>query len=653
MKKRFFSLVLVLFSLSVIAQTNDPVIMKVNGKDIKKSEFEYFYYKYNSEDVVDKITLDEYIKLFRNLKLRVAAAEEQRLDTTVSFVAELADYRSQLAQSYSKELAINESLVKREYDRTKDLVEISHILVAFPNTENSAFKTFPADTAATYKKASQLRNRLLKGEDFEKLAAELSDDAGSKKGDRPGYLGWYSGMGLAPALEDIAFTTPAGKIGTLARTGFGYHIIKVLNKKENPGQVNAAHILIECPEGADSIQVEKASKTVYGIYDNLIRGEDFAKLAKANSNDPGTSPQGGDLGWFNPVNMIPEFQKVLVDLKNPGDISIPFKTKFGYHIVKLLNTKPVESFEEKKDEIESKLLSGGYFVALHQQDIDKLKAENGFVKKEAAYKKLSVAAHTIYPTDSLFYDIFKQDTEVLFQVGSESFSIAGFTLFLEKNTRSAYTLSTELLADKLGMYEVRAIQETIDKSLESNYPDFKNLMQEYHDGILMFDISNREIWEKASLDTIGLENYFEKNRHLFAWDEPYFKGYVVWVKDAKIKKEMLKEIAKMQEDEAVAYLYENYKVGKVSYVNAEKGLFKKGDNAFVDEQAFKSGKAENPVGYQDFFLLGKVITAPESYKDVRGLVVTSYQDYLEEEWQKKLNDQYPVEINREVLNTIK
>ncbi|MDR3218943.1 MAG: peptidylprolyl isomerase [Dysgonamonadaceae bacterium] len=653
MGKRFFSWVLVLFSISVIAQTNDPVIMRVNGKDIKKSEFEYFYYKYNSEDVVDKITLDEYIKLFKNLKLRVAAAEEQRLDTTASFVRELADYRSQLAQSYIKDLAIDASIVKKEYDRMKDLVEISHILVVFPNTENTVLKTFPADTVAPYKKAIQLRNRLLKGEDFEKLAAEFSDDTGSKKGERPGYLGWYSGLGLAPSLEDIAFTTPAGKIGTLARSSFGYHIIKVLNKKENTGQVNAAHILIECPADADSIQVEKASKTIYDIYDRLIRGEDFAKVAKTDSNDPGTASQGGDLGWFSPVNMIPEFQKVFNDLKNPGDISIPFKTKFGYHIVKLLDTKPVESFEEKKDEIENKLLSGGYFVALHQQDIDKLKAENGFVKNEAAYKKLTTAANTIYPTDSLFFDVFKQDSEVLFQVGSESFSIAEFILFLEKNTRSAYSVSTELLVDRLEMYEVRAMQEAIDKSLESKYPDFKNLMQEYHDGILMFEISNQEIWEKASLDTVGLENYFEKNRNQFAWDEPYFKGYVVWVKDAKVKKKMLKEIAKMQEDEAVEYLYENYKVGDVSYVSAEKGLFKKGDNAFVDEQAFKSGKAENPVGYQDFFLLGKVINAPESYKDVRGLVVTSYQDYLEEEWQKKLNDQYSIEVNREILNTIK
>jgi peptidyl-prolyl cis-trans isomerase SurA len=656
MKKRFFSLVLLLSSISIIAQTNDPVVMKINGKDIKKSEFEYFYYKYNSDDVVDKITLDEYVKLFKNLKLRVAEAEAQGLDTTASFLTELSDYRAQLAKSYLKEAEVNEKLVSKEYGRMKELAEVSHILITFPGVKDNNFKIFPADTLEAYKKATLIRNRLLKGENFEKLAAELSEDPGLKENSRPGYLGWFPGMALNPPLEEIAFTTPVGQVGRLIRSNFGYHIIKVHGKKENPGQINAAHILIACPPNADVVQADDALKKINDIYDQLLKGADFAQLAKENSADQGSAAQGGELGWFGYGYMVKEFQDVAFDQKAVGDFSRPFKTQFGYHIVKLLDKKPIESFEEKREEIESKLNSGGYTVLLHQSGIDKLKEEYGFVKNETVYKTLFAEANKIYPSDTEFYEAFRNNSDVLFKVGDLSFSVADFIGYLEKNDRSPVTLSTDYLTDRLDVFEYTALQQAADIALESKFSEFRNLVQEYHDGILMFEIANREIWEKASDDTVGLKDYFEKNKDKFTWDEPYFKGYVVLVKDAKTKKKMQKEISKMQPEKAVEYLYENYRVGDVSYVKAEKGLYKKGDNAFVDEWAFKSGQAEKPekpAEFQDSFLIGNVSNVPTAYSDVRGLVVTSYQDYLEKEWQEKLNAKYPVVVYRDVLITIK
>jgi peptidyl-prolyl cis-trans isomerase SurA len=652
MRKHLFSLVLFLSSISIIAQTSDPVIMKINGKEIKKSEFEYFYYKYNNEEVIDKITLDEYVELFKNLKLKVAEAEALGLDTTASFLAELQDYKAQLAKTYRDDVEVDEALVKKEYDRVKDIVEISHLLVTFPGVKDKVFKTFPADTLETYKKANQIRNRILKGENFEKLAAEFSGDTGSKDNAKPGYLGWFAGMSLNPPLEDVAFTTPVGQIG-LARTNFGYHIVKVHARKENPGQVNAAHILIDCLPNADTIQVDDALKKINEIYEKLLNGADFDHLAKDNSNDPGSAARGGDLGWFGAGTMVKEFQDVVFDLKEPGEISKPFKTQYGYHIVKLLGQKPVEPFETKRTEIETKLTNGGYFVPLHQSGIDKLKAETHFKKNDATYQTLFVSANKIYPIDSLFFDSFENNAEILFNAEDDSYSIADFIAFLKKNTRSPFAVSTDLLNDRLNEFEYNALQEVADKSLKNKYPEYRNLLQEYHDGILMFELANKEVWEKASDDAAGLETYFAENKVQFAWDEPHFKGYIVLAKDAKTRKKMQKEVAKKQPDEAVKYLYENYKVGSVSYVKAEKGLYKKGDNAFVDELAFKSGKAEKPAEFQDFFLIGKILNAPESYSDVRGLVITSYQDYLEKEWQKKLNDKYSVVIFPEVLITIK
>ena len=652
MKACFFSLILLLSSAGVFAQANNPVIMTINGKDFKKSEFEYFYNKYNNEDVIDKRSLKEYVDLFKNLKLKVAEAEIQGMDTTSSFLAELSGYRATEAKPYLDNLEIDEELVKKEYNRMKEMVEISHILIPFPGVKKNNLKIFSSDTLETYNKAVQVRNRLLKGESFEKIAEQLSDDDGSPKPERPGYLGWFTGMSLNPSFEEIVFNTPVGKIGQLTRSNYGYHIIKIHGRKESQGQINAAHILISCPEDADTVQIDDARKKITEIYDELMAGADFSELAKEYSKDPGSASKGGDLGWFGYGTMVREFQDAAFGLKEVGEISKPFKTQFGYHIVKLLNKRELEPFEEKCKEIENKLKTGGYFISLYQPGIENMKKEFGFKKENASYQLLLSKANTIYPTDSLFYESFENQEIPLFTIGNTKYSVNQFINFLKKNNRSPYTMSTDLLDDRLQWFEYNSLNEFKDKSLESKYPDFKNLIQEYRDGILMFEISNKEVWGKASEDIEGLTAYFEKNKQNYAWDEPYYKGYVVLAKDAKTKKKMQKEISGKNPETAVQYLYDNYKVGAVSYVKVEKGLFKKGDNAFVDEAAFKSGVAVRPAEFQDFFLMGKILKVPESYMDIRGLVVTDYQNYLEEVWIKALNEKYKVTAYPEVFKTM-
>jgi len=653
MKACFFSLVLLVVSIDVWAQANDPVIMTINGKNFKKSEFEYFYNKYNNEDAIDKRSVSDYIELFKNLKLKVVEAEAQGMDTTASFRTELSGYRATEAKPYLDDLEVSEDVVQKEYDRMKDLIEISHILVTYPGIKENNFKTFPSDTLETYNKATQIRNRILKGANFEKTAMEFSDDLNSAKAERPGYLGWFTGLMLNPSFEEVAFDIPVGKIGQLVRTNYGYHIIRVNSKKNNPGQINAAHILILCPQNADINQADSAQKTINEIYDKLLSGADFSDLAKEYSKDPGSAAKGGELGWFGFGAMVKEFQDAAFGLKEIGDVSKPFRTQFGYHVVKLLGKKPLEPFEEKSKEIEGKINSVGYFTLLHQKGIDNMKQEYGFQKNDDAYQLLFSKANSVYPTDSLFYISFENEDIPLFTIGDTKYSIGQFLNFLKKNGRSPFAVSTDLLNDRLQGFEYNALYEVKDKSLESKYPDFRNLIQEYSDGILMFDISNQEVWGKASEDTQGLTAYFEANKQNYTWDEPHYKGYVVLAKDAQTKKKMQKETARMDPEKAVSYLYDNYKVGDVSYVKIEKGLFKKGDNPFVDEAAFKSGVATRPAEFQDFFLLGKLLKNPESYTDVRGLVVTDYQNYLEELWLKKLNEKYKVTVYPEVFSTIK
>ena len=653
MRTSFFIFTLLILSVGIFAQTNDPVIMTVNGKNFKKSEFEYFYNKYNNEEIIDKRSLTEYIDLFKNLKLKVVEAETQGMDTTTAFLSELSGYRSTEAKPYLEQLEVDDNFVRKIYNRMKELVEISQITVPFPKVLNNDYTIFPSDTLETYKKAIQIKNRILKGESFEKVAAELSVEMGAPKSDRPGYLGWFTGLALNPPFEEVAYNTPIGTVGELARSNIGYHIIKVHAKKENPGQINAAHILIQYPQDATVIQVAEIKNKINEIYDNLMKGSDFAALAKEHSMDPGSAAKGGELGWFGFGTMVREFQDAAYALNNIGEISKPFQTQFGFHIVKLLDKKTLEPFEEKRTEIENKLKNGGYFIQLHQTGIDNMKNEFGFRKENANYQLLLSKANTIYPTDSLFYVSFENQNIPLFTIGETKYNVEHFFDFLMKNNRSPFTLSTELLNDRFQWFEYMALNEAKDKSLESKYPEFRNLIQEYRDGILMFEVSNKEVWKKANEDTDGLSAFFTKNKKNYAWDEPYYKGYVILAKDTPTKKKMQKEIAKKEPEIALQYLNDNYKVGPVSYFIVEQGLFKKGDNPFVDEAAFKSATAQRQEEFQDFFLVGKILKQPESYVDIRGQVVTDYQNYLEENWIKALNDKYKVILYPEVLEAIK
>jgi len=647
--KHFISLLLLTISLSVAAQDNDPVVMSVNGKDIKKSEFVYSYNKNNTEESIERKSLDEYVELFKNFKLWIAEGETQKLDTLPSFLIELSEYRSQLAKPYLTDPEPDESVLKKEYERLKEMVELKHILFAFPGVPRSV-KVLPSDTLETYKKAGDIMKRIQKGAKFEDLVAQYSEDPGNK--DDSGYIGWFPGMSITRSLEDAAFTTPVGK-SVLARSNYGYHILKINAKKPYPGQYNAAHILVSSLPDADTVQVSDALKKINQAYDKALKGEDFSELAKNYSDDKNNSEKGGNLGWFDFNIMVKEFQDAINSLKNIGDISKPFKTRYGYHIVKLLGKKPIEPYEEKKQEIEKQLGSGGFFIPTHQLEIDKIKEKSNFKKTEAAYNKLITASETIYPTDSIFYENFANDKDELFKIENTSFTIADFITFLKAYSRSPYVVSTELIVDRLENFEYEALNKVKEQNLENLYPEFKNLIQEYRDGIILFEIKNREVWDKASIDTEGLENYFVANKQKYAWEEPHFKGYVILAKDSKTKKKMQKETSKMKPEDAVKFLSDNYKVGDVSYVKFEKGLFKQGENAFVDQEIFKTGQAEFPEGFGDFFLIGKKLNEPASIDDVKGLIITDYQDYLEQEWIENLNRKYAVKIYQDVLNTLK
>lgn len=655
MKKHLVILSLGFFSFICNAQVNDPVVMKVNGKDVLKSEFEYLYKKNNTG-----IALDEYVDLFKKFKLKVTEAQTQGIDTTAAFIKELKDNRTQLAKQYAKELAIDESLLQKEYERLKEDVEISHLAIPIKlETQHNgdgqepalAPKLLPADTLAAYKKAIQYRNRLLKGEKIDKLASEL-EKAFKMPNNPPTYMGWISAMMMMPSIEDAMYATPVKSVSMPVRFNSLYLLIQVHNKRPSAGEVNASHIMVACAKDADTVQVQDAQKKADEIYRRVISGEDFATLAKELSDDKGSGQQGGELGWFGTGRMVKEFETTAFALKNKGDISQPVRSQFGFHIIKLNDSRSIEPFEQKRAQINSFLSRGEKSTQLRKPGIDQLKQQANFKADEQAYQDILTLANWYYPSDSLFRDNIRLKDQVLFTVWGNEYKKTDFLEFITRSS-SPYVLSTDIVNDRYQAYVFDVLKKEDDAHLEDQHEEFKNLMKEYHDGFLSYEITQKEVWEKAPKDTLGLTTFFNQNKDKYQWESPRYKGYVVLCKDAKIKKKAQKSIKKMPAEEAARFLIREFNSDSIKTIKLEKGIFAQGANKHVDELVFKAGKAETNQDFPESFVIGKLLkNGPESYTDVGGLVISDYQNFLEQEWLQQLSTKYPVEIYTDVLKTI-
>ena len=459
-------------SAAVQAQKSDPIIMTVAGVDVPRSEFEYSYNKNNTDGVIDKKTVDEYVELFVNYKLKVKAALDARLDTTTSFRQEFAQYRDQ-----------------------------------------------------------QIRPVLVTDDDM-----------------------------LAEA----------------------HRIYDQTNENIGPdGLVNASHILLRIAQKASDAEQQEAKRRIDSVYAALQAGADFEALAKQVSQDPGSARRGGVLGWFARNQMVKEFEDAAFALQ-PGEMSKPFLSPYGWHIVLVKERKQFEPFEFHKDNI---------FRFMEQQNM-----RNGIAER-------------------------KLDAQV---------------------AASGNTVTKEQLLDKCA------------DSLSAVDPEMRYLIQEYHDGLLLYDISNQLIWDKAAKDEQALANYFKKHKKKYTWDEPRYKGMAYHVKDAADVKAVAKCVKKLKFDDWNEALRSTFNNDSILRIRVEKGIFKKGDNALVDSIVFKKDTTVNHLkDYPIDAVHGKILKkGPEDYTDVRGLVVADYQEQLEKEWVADLRRKYTWTVNKDVLQTV-
>lgn len=641
MKKGIFLLALSLFASNMIAQESDPTIMTINGKEIKKSEFDYIYNK-NKQQQLEEKSLDEYLEMFKDYKLKVMEAEVNGIDTTKAFISELQGYRNQIAQAYLVDQEADEKLALEAYSRLQENVEAAHILFAID--ENNPERT----EAKAYEKAVALKKQIDAGADFTELAKKYSEDPSvSRNG---GYLGYIKGFMTVYPFEQAAYTTPVGEVSEPVLSRFGYHLIKVISRRNDPGEVLSAHIMVMLPTSMTATE-EKAKETkIREAYQKLQDGVAFEDVVREYSEDPGTRDTDGRMRWLTTGRIVKEYEDVAFSLKE-GEISEPFKSPYGWHIVKVIEKRGIKPFDEMKKDIMRRIARDDRSGNGKETLISKLKVEYNYNfngEKMADIKELALKTNL----DETFQATIASDNETLFTLAGNNYKVSDFAEYYANSKTEKDAKVETLIMRSVDEYIDYAVIAYENSRLEEKYPDFRNLYNEYRDGMLLFEISNREVWDKASKDEKGLKKYFKKNRRQYSWSEPHFKGVVVQCKNDSVAKLANSMLEDLKYDESAKVLNKELNTGGERVVSVKKGLFVKGDNGIVDYNVF-GGKPYVDETYPVSFAKGRLLKkGPENYTDVKGQVTSDYQQQLEKDWLKKLNKKYKVEINYDVVSTI-
>lgn len=644
-------------SISALAQ-NDQTILVIDGKNISKAEFENVYKKNNGKEVAtDKKSLNEYMDLFINFKLKVKEAEAMGLDTVAAFKQELGGYRKQLAAPYLTDKNVNEGLITEAYERMKTEVRGSHILV------KCAEDALPKDTLIAYNKINEYRKRALKGEDFAKLAVESAKDGDPSATENKGDLGYFTSLQMVYPFENAAYNTKVGEISQIVRTRFGYHIMKIVDKRPNQGELLVAHIMVRLKKEMTGLDSINAKKKIEEIYAKVKAGEKFNELAKQYSEDKQSAEKGGELNWFSAGKMpVVEFENKAFALKNNGDYSEPFMTKYGWHIVKRLDKKDLPApFETVKAEIKQKVNKDSRSQAGRSALIARVKKENNFKENKTVVKKVtSFPALTEFEAvidSSYFMGKWKAEkaaslTKEMFSLGTKKYTQTDFANFLEtRQTRRAVSDKKFTLEQQYKNFVEESAVAYEESQLEAKYPEFKALMQEYRDGILLFELTDRKVWSKAVKDTTGLKEYYEKNKNNYLWDE---RADVTTYKcaDEKVAKEVRKMLSKKKTEKEILDV-----INKKSQLNlaTETVMYVKGENKMIDEN-WKEGLSADikKDGKVIILAVNKVLPkTPKLLNEAKGMVTADYQNFLEKDWLSNIRKNHTIEVKEDVLNSVK
>ena len=477
----------------------DSVVMTVAGKQVPVSEFVFIAEKNGEVDLSDKKSVKDYVELFKNFKLKVTEAEELGIDQTSAFKDELEGYKSQLINSYLSDKEGERIAAKAVYERGNHSVELTHILFRLPE------KTLTKDTIAVYQQAMRAYERLRGGkESIEEVGKELSEQDSEHVAYE--YVRALLPMRSIKAFEDAAYSLPVGEVSKPVRTTLGFHLIQVHSRRPNPGRVHVAHILLAFPK--DSLKKDTAAVRAEAkrLREEAVAGTDFDALAKRYSADAASAQRGGLLPWFGVGEMVRPFEEAAFALEKPGELSEVIETPFGYHIIKLIEKKPRPTFEEEEVSLTRRMGQGERNFELYQAFDERMKREYGYRFYPEAYAELQALCNDYFPTDKAFYEKAKDMKKTLFHLNGIDFPQAEFAYYIQRCPFSTKSYAGDFMWEVYQLF-VRDIVTTAErKSLYTKHPEIPHLLQEYRDGILLFEVSNRVVWSKPVAEQKAVES---------------------------------------------------------------------------------------------------------------------------------------------------
>ena len=641
-------------ALAMSQDQADPILFSVDSDQVPVSEFVYIYTKTNGPKANFSLaSLSEYLDLYKKFKMKVRRAREMKLDTIPSLQSELAGYRKQLASNYLIDKEVTNQLIDEAYQRVQDDVRIGHILVKVD------LNASPEDTTIALKKIREAEKALIGGQSFAAVASQFSEDETTAK--TGGDLGYWTALFPSGfyAMESAAYDTPVGKFSPIFRTKLGYHILSVSDRRPARGELEVAHILIRKIKGENSAD---ARTKIDSLYRALREGADFEEVAKAESEDKLSAAKGGNIGFFGINKYESSFEEAAFALAKDGDFTKPIETTSGYHIIKRISKRAPDTEELAKRRLEPLVKRDQRFELAKTSMIEKIKAEIGVEERNDVLLK-----YTQMQNDSFFTFMWRPRTgslsdRTILRLGKTTqIPVSSFEDYLLKNAGKRVNLkrSNDLVSGVRQLFNDFIQDECIryeESRLEEKYPDFRALMREYEEGILLFEATKRIVWDRAGQDSTGLAAFFQaEEQGKYSWGE---RARVTYYSLKSSDTELLEDVRKYAVSKSSDKVLSKFNKGDKEILSARELIYEHGKNPAVDEMVWAPGtlsfnEEDKRTKGWNFIKIEEILApTPKTLDEARGYVIADYQDKLEHDWIKELKERYTVKVDQRVFQSL-
>jgi peptidyl-prolyl cis-trans isomerase SurA len=627
-------------------ELDEKILMSVGNSRVQAGEFIRMYRKTPLSE--EKSAFDEYLEQYIIFRLKVEDALAEGLDTTLAFRKELEGYRTQLAQSFLTDSETRERLLSKAYERYLTDINAWHILIGCPPDAS------PSDTLKAWKKSLNIRERILSGELFEHVARSTSEDQSVLI--NGGNLGYFTVFQMIMPFEDAAYALKPESISMPVRTSYGYHIIKVTDRRPSKGKIRVAHIMKAAPPGISDEEERKAEQDINDLYKRLQEGAPFSVLAKEYSDHKESSVRGGEMNWFGTGEIISDFSEAAFALNDTGTYSKPVRTLYGWHIIKLLEKRAPGSLEETRSFLESKINQSYLSSVSKRTFIGRLRKEYNFSLNHDAYRWLVNNTDSLKIKGLVRYPSEQIPAGNIYSFADQYLTVREFVNSLETRSSMIKTSIPSVFIDKsLETISDDHIIKYENSRLEKKYPEFRYLMKEFHDGMLLFEISEKEIWNRAQEDSAGLKDYYEANKHMYMASRS-IDAIIYTLRQKGSDKQfrtLLRRVSRRQDAEK--RLNERYNKGGDTLLYVTNGRWYRGDEPDLDNLRWTKGlHFFQTNGYPSAIVISKVTDpAPMPLNEIKGELMAGYQNDLELTWIRQLKEKYPVKIDDAVLKEVR